>query len=1168
MKKKLTKTTALAIMKLSFIHVFILLFVCCSFSREINGQGVLDKIVTVDLKNEEVKKIILELEKVSGIHFVYSPQVIQSSRKADIKANQEKLGKVLEEFLKPLFINYEVVDDYIVLNTPNIVAAKVNDRTMLKETLKEEGYDEKVITGVITDEKDIPLSDVSVKVKGTDVGTTTNGRGIFKLTIPSDNNAVLLVSSVGYITQEIAVGNNANYTVKLKPTDTKLEEVVMVAYGSKTKKDLTGSVSSIRANDISKSVALSPQQAMQGRMPGVFVSSSGGDPNNGPVIRIRGVTTFSGTNDPLYVIDGVVIDEYGSRSTFTIGSVKANDIKGTQNIFNLINPADIESISVLKDASSAAAYGARAANGVILITTKKGKEGRAKLNFSAQKGVANIIKKMKLLSTKEYVDLVNLANAGNPNYGNEQFDVFKADNPKYLGNSATYDWQDAVINKNAAVEDYNLSVSGGTQNATYFVGGGFAHQESALKFNAQKRYSLTARTEYKISKYFELGQTLRLAYTDLNNNRDNTGVPTNLYNVIRTSPWQPIYNANGFNGYQEIASSNQYGRTTSNWLGTASVTNNDYGTFKLLGSAYATVIPVKNLRITGTIGTDYFTGRRVAWAKKEDALFSGNGPGGLGNRLQEVNSINYMLSKRISADYNLFAGSHSVNIYAHAESQVSRWSASDASRAGITDVDDPELFNINGKNADATTWNDKNAFINYLGRISYKYSDKYYLDITALRQGTSVFNPKDRQWGTFPSVAGAWRISKESFFKNLPFDDFKIKAGVGQLGNADASSFQYLSLVNNAFASYIIGGTPIVGAFLSNYPNANLTWEKITTYNIGFESVFKKNITFSFEYYKRLTKDILQPYSLPATAGVSTNPYKNIGSAQNTGIELTLGYQNKIKDFNYNVGFNLTTTSNKVTKLDNNLPVGTPAGFVILGDPINSIYGYKVDGVIKTQAQLDAYKAKYPGSPLISELQVGDLMYQDIGGAPGDQDVKAGRITNSTPDGKIDGFDGRARLGKSIPGFFYGITLGGDYKGFDFSILLQGVGDVQTVNSIKQANTGYDLGNQLKSALDYWSTTNPNSNNPRAIAYGASAGNNGNFSDRFVESGSFLRLANLQIGYTLPQKIFAKTGAIDNIRFFVSGSNLFLITKYTGYDPENDFLPAPRSILGGIKISF
>jgi TonB-linked SusC/RagA family outer membrane protein len=1168
MKKKLTRSTASAIMKLSFIQVFLFLFACCSFSREIKGQALLERKVSIDLKNVEVKKIIVELEKVSGIRFVYSPQVIQASRKVDLKASREKLVDVLNGFFKPLSINYEVVENYIVLNAGNTPAEQPGEGTPPKENPKEEDKKnlyEKWITGVVTDEKEEPLSGATIKLKESGNGTTTNDKGIFKLSITSENDATLLISSVGYVGQEVAIGTSTFFTVKLKATDNKLNEVVVVAYGARTKKDLTGSVSSIRSDEISKSLALSPQQAIQGRMPGVFVSSSGADPNNGPTIRIRGTTTFSGTNDPLYVVDGVVIDEYGSRSTFTIGAQKAGDIKGPQNIFNLINPADIESISVLKDASSAAAYGARAANGVILITTKKGKEGRAKLNLTAQKGGSNIIRKLDVLNTKEYVDLQTIANAGNPNYGNAQYDVLKPDNPKYLGNSATYNWQDAVINKNAVVEDYNLSVSGGTQNSNYYVGGGFARQQSALRFNEQRRYSLTSRTEFKINKYFEVGQTLRLAYTNLDNNRDNTGVPINLYNVIRTAPWQPIYDPNGYGGFQQVVP-DQFGRTTQNWIGISSVTSNNYKTIKLLGNAYATLIPVKNLRITGTIGTDYFTGRRLAWAKKEDALFNAQGSSS-GNRIGEVNSINFMLNKRISADYTANIGNHHINVYAHAESQQSRWSAVDASRAGITDVDDPDLFNIAGKDANSTTWKDQNAFINYLGRISYKYSDKYYLDLTALRQGSSVFDPKGKQWGTFPSIAAAWRISKENAFKNLNFDDLKIKAGVGQLGNSDASSFQYLSLVNNTYASYIIGGIPFVGAFLSNYPNANLTWEKITTYNAGIEGTYSKNLSFSFEYYKRLTSDILQPYNLPATAGVSSNPFKNIGAAQNTGIELTLNYQNKINAFNYNVGFNVTTTANKVTRLDGNAPVGTPAGFVVLGDPINSIYGFKTAGVIKTQAQLDDYKTKYAGSPLVSELQPGDLMYQDIGGPPTPDDVKAGRRISSTPDGKIDGFDATSRIGKTIPGYFYGITLGGDYKGFDFSVLLQGVGDVQRVNFVKQAATSYDLGNQLKSALDYWSPTNVNSNNPRAISYGASAGNNGNFSDRFVESGAFLRFANLQIGYSLPKKLWGNSG-LGNVRFFVSGTNLFVITKYTGFDPENDVLPAPRTIIGGVNISF
>jgi TonB-dependent starch-binding outer membrane protein SusC len=1039
-------------------------------------------------------------------------------------------------------------------------AGTVINYTSVKETVNI------VVKGIITNEANKPLSGVSVVEKGTSNGVSTDAKGGFSISVKNESS-ILVFSYIGYISQEVTLGLNRELTIALQPDVKQTDEVVVIAYGSRAKKDLTGAVSSITAGDIVKSTALSPQLAMQGRMAGVFVSSPGGDPNSAPTVRIRGVTTFSGTGDPLYVVDGVVIEEYGSKSTFTVGYQKAGDLKGRQNIFNLISPADIESISVLKDASSAAAYGSRGANGVILITTKKGKDGKAKFNFTGQKGFSNIGKRLKTLNTAEYVSIVNEANVNNLNFGEAKYNIYKKDSAGYLGNSPTYDWQDAIINKNANTEEYNLSMSGGSPGANYYVSGGYATQESDLKFNKQKRYTLSTRTEFKLNKFFEIGQTLRLAYTDLTDNRGNSGIPADLYNAIRVTPWQPIYNKDGRNGFQEVAA-NQFGRSVANFLAYPNYTNNNFATNKVLGNAYATLIPVKGLRMTGTVGIDYFTGRRIYWETIPAVFFNAQGGNG-NNGLTEVNTVNFSINKKLAAEYITNFGVHSLNLYAHAEQTNISFHGVDAIRNGIIGVSDPNYFTVSGRDADATTFKDRGGYIAYLGRMSYKYSDKYYADVTVLRQGSSKFNPAGgKQWGTFPAVSAAWRISREKFMHKLPFDDFKIKAGIGQLGNDDTKAWQYLSLVNNTFSSYNLAGTPQLGAFFTNYPNALLTWEKLTTYNAGFDVTYKNNLTVSFEYYKRVTAKILQPYSLPSTAGISESPLKNIGAAENTGIELSAAYKNHFHKFNYNIGFNITTTKNKVTKLDGNNPVGTPAGFVILGDPFNSIYGYKTAGVIKTAAQLTAYKTTYATSPGISQLQLGDLMYQDIGGAPTPEDIKAGRRISNKPDGKIDNYDAGSLIGKRIPGFFYGINLSGNYEQLDFSILLQGVGDVQEVNYIKQASTNYDYGNQLKSTLDHWSTSNTNSNNPRAVNTGASADNNNQFSNRFVESAAFLRFANLQVGYTLPNYITEKAKFISSCRFFISGSNLFLITKFSGYDPENQFVPAPRTIIGGVNISF
>ena len=1022
------------------------------------------------------------------------------------------------------------------------------------------------VTGLVLDELGKPLPNVSILQKGVSNGTFSNNRGEFVLYIDRPSG-MLSVSYIGYQTLQVSYRTNQEVFIQMLPDVKMNEEIVVVAYGTRTKKDLTGAVSAITSQDITKSVALSPQMAMLGRMPGVYVASPGGDPNATPVVRVRGVTTFSGkSSGPLYVVDGVIIDEYGSRSTFSLNAQKADDVKGTQNIFNLINPADIESISVLKDASSAAAYGARAANGVVLITTKKGSEGRARVNFTTNVGVSNIRKTLEVLNTEQYVDIVNEANQGNPDFDDPKYDIYKRDKPAYLGNNGTVDWQSAIINRNAGYANYDLSISGGSKTANYYVGAGYASQESSLKFNSQERYTLSTRTQFKINKLIEIGQTFRLAYTDMSDNRNNTGVPIGLAEVFSTPPWQPIY-GDGPNGFARVGVS-QYGpETKQNFMGVASVTSKQSDTYKLLGNGYITLRPLANLQITGSVGTDYFTLRELQWSLRtlndfEKSLDNGNSIG-------EIRTTNFLLQKRFSVNYaTVIASKHFVDLYVHAEDQKSIFNSLIAGRSNISDVDDPDLFSVNGPGASADAYKDQNAFINYLGRLSYSYLDKYYVDLNILRQGSSVFNPQGYQWGTFPSIAGAWRISKEKFMQFFPVSDLKLRFGFGELGNSDTKGWQYLTLISNTNAAYIIGGNPVLGAFFTNYPNHNLTWERLRTYNVGIEGAIARKINFSFEYYRRTTSQILQPYKLPASVGVIEFPFKNIGAANNTGVEFSFQYLDNIGRLHYSVGGNITTTKNTVTKLNDNLPVSTPVGLVVLGDPINSLYGYQSDGVIKDEVELNEYKKQYLSSPLVQQLQAGDLRYVDIGGPPNAADQQAGIRYHAQPDGKIDDYDGLAYLGKTIPGFFYGVNIGAQYGEFDLSVLLQGVGDVKKQSDVLLNGTIYRFSNKLSRVLNRWTPANSQSDIPRAINYGASAVNNSRLSDRFIEDASFLRLANIQVGYAMSEAVLKKLKHIDRVRLYISASNFFMITRYSGYDPENDYVPTPRTIVFGMNLSF
>lgn len=1167
------KECVLKVPKRVVLALVAILLPLCSYPQTFaNGRIYTAKQTTSS--TIKLRDAVLQIKGWYNINIVFEESLLEGKTVNDSVLNRlPDFEKVLSAVLQPSGLDFKKVkkNAYLIVSSspltkdlselarlPLAVQGQDLSSVFLVSTAPESALTALQVSGTVKDEAGIALPGVNILEKGTTNGTTTDANGNFKFSV-EDTNSVLVFSFIGYASKEVTVGSTTQFDISLEPDMKSLEEVVVVAYGTKSKKDLTGAVSAINADEIVKSTSLTPQMAMRGTMPGVFVSAQGGDPNSKPTVRIRGVTTFSGKSaEPLYVIDGVMVRPYGDNSTFN-NAQKIDDIKGTQNIFNLINPSDIESISVLKDASSAAAYGALAANGVVLITTKKGKDGKAKIDFRAQTGITNLSNgKIDVMNTPQYVEYVNRSYAGDPAFNDPEFDIYKEGSSSYLGNSPTYDWQDAIINKNGKIEEYNLSVSGGTAKATYYLSGGYARQESNVKFNDQKRYSLSTSMDFKPTEYFEIGQNFRLAFTDQHDDRDNTGVPISMANAaFRNAPWMPIYNENGYGGYQQIANENQFGTLGQNYLAVGDFSETKYYTYKTLGNVYARLKPVKNLSITGTIGVDYYTTNRDAYQLGEVQLFLGNSATPGPNRYQQIKGSNLNLTKRLAAEYAFFIGEHNFNLYGHAESVQFKYQSLDATSTP-SGVSDPYLFLIDSEGTPAS-YKEDNALIGYVGRLSYKYKDKYYIDGTFLRQGSSKFGP-DNRWGIFPSVSAAWRLTSESFMESVTFvNDLKIKAGIGQLGNDDVVGWQYLSLVENRYQSYLTGNNVVtVGSTFSNFPTRDIGWEKVTTINFGFESTLFEKINFSAEYYKRITDDILQSYSLPGTAGVTPTPFRNIGSCTNTGIELVLGYSDNVGEFNYGIDFNITTVKNRVTKLSG----GVPSGSAVLGYPIGSIYGFKSDGVIKTQEQLDAYKITYASSEYVNLLQLGDLMYEDIGG---ERELPS-EFNNGVPDGVIDGNDGSAYLGKTIPGYFYGVSLRADYKGVDLSVQLQGVGDVMRVNSLKQEGL-YPTGtnNRLTELLDSWTPENSDSNLPRLVSTGGSLANNGRFSDRFVENGSFLRVANVQLGYRLPSSVMEKTKVLSSARIFVSGSNLLTFTKYTGYDPENDFIPPARIIMAGIN---
>lgn len=1070
------------------------------------------------------------------------------------------------------------------------------------------------LTGKITDSSsNAAVSGATISLKNNSkVGTVSDINGNFKISVPK--GSVLTISSVNYKTVEVLTGNDLFLNIILTPASSELDEVVVIGYGTRKKKDLTGAVSTVDAKDIEKSTAMTPELALQGRAPGVFIESGGGNPDARPLVRIRGVNTF-GYAEPLYVVDGIPIYEGGSG--VTDGAI--GDIRSPINIFSLINPDDIASISVLKDASAAAVYGVRASNGVILITTKKGK-GKARIDASLSYGVQQLPKFLDVLNTQQYFSLVSDSYNANPDMNNgvpvsigDKFGSFyDPSSSQYAGNSPTYDWQHALANKNAPIEDYNVRISGGSDNVSYYVSAAYSKTESPLKSNYLERYSIASNIDARISKMFSAGLTVRLVQQNsLENTQDD------LPSMANAIPFQPIYDPKDITGYAAVASGSfvpnpDYdpslaspgapydfapgdpqllwgSQSKSNAFAFESLNNLSYLLYNVIGNGYVQFEPIAGLKIKGSLGGTYYQNLKKDWENFDSWRFSqtpgnpysgqdGNAKGSY--RERRGTTINW--NKELSINYtHVFAGDHTVDILLDASDQFAHWTVSDL--VGNVNYTDPQFRSIDNQPPYTQGFYyvlQEDDLIGYLGRVSYNYKSKYYLDATVRHDGSSRLAP-GHKWGTFPSFAAAWRISAENFFPKTQFiNDLKLRGGWGKLGNfQSAGYYEYLSTISLT-PDYTVGsgngdgvGTQLQGAALPGFANSTLDWEKVKTTSIGLDAIlFSNHVNFTAEYYNKLTYGIIQSVSLPPNTGIQDPADLNIGEVRNSGFEFDIGYNTTIGKVNFNAGGNLTTVRNRVEKLYLGTPMGGESGRIEEGYSMFYLWGYKVGGIFQSQAEIDNWRKTHADVNIgqdINDVSVGyqyapgDMYFQDVYGNP---DPNTKERYSKTPDSLINSND-RTYLGKTIPGFYYGFNFGANWNGFDISVFFQGVGDVQKFNYLRASmETMSGLANELSSTMNRWTESNHSTTMPRAV-YGDPADAT-RFSSRFVENASYLRLKNLQIGYTLPKTLLRRIGFIQNFRIYLSGINLFTITKYTGYDPEADGVPPTRQYLAGVNLSF
>jgi len=1060
------------------------------------------------------------------------------------------------------------------------------------------------VTGKVTDvETKSPLTNVSVMVKGSKVGVVTNDAGFYTISVPAGGK--LVFSYLGNLPNEQSVPASGMLNVSLSSKPRSLDEVVVIGYGSRKKKDVTGAVSTIGEKDIEKSTSMTPELALQGKAAGVFIESGGGAPGARPIVRIRGVNTF-GFAEPLYVIDGVPIFEGGAGVTG--GAI--GDIRSPINIFSMINPADIESMTVLKDASAAAIYGVRASNGVILITTKQGKTGKPRVEFNASYGTQKLPKSINTLNTQQYFTLLqesyNAYPDANTSFAQKFGPLYDASNPAYVGNSPTYNWQNELRNDNATLQDYNVKVSGGSAGTNYYFSGGYSKTESPLKANNMERYSVALNVDSKISKYVQAGINVRLiSQSALENTQGDLGT------MIATIPFQPIYDKNSPTGFAQVSSGTfkdnpdydptkleagplkvfnagdpkqLWGtQTRYNPFAFQQLNNTSYNLLNTLGNAFIQIEPITGLKLKGSLGGNYMMNLRKTFNNNEAWKYSqtptnpylnqdGFAKGSYGER--QGRTVN--LNKELTLNYvHTFHKDHSIDVILGVSNQYSKWNWTDASSpVNYTDPQYWGVANLRPFTGAAAGVLQEDALIGYLGRVSYKFKDKYYFDATIRRDGSSRLAPQNK-FDNFPSFSAAWRISRENFFPELSFvNDLKIRGGWGQLGNfQSAGPYQYLSGVGLS-PDYALGsgngngnGTQQQGAFLPNFANTSLTWEKVKTSSLGIDAVlFNNHVNFTAEYYNKTTFDIIQSVGLPPNTGIQRPADLNVATVRNSGIELQIGYNKKFGNVNFNASGNLTTVSNEVVKLNGGAPIGGEGGRIEEGYSMGYLWGYKVGGIFQNQAEIDKWGLAHPdGDANIGSnaYKPGDMYFQNVYGDP--REGKTERYS-PTPDSAVNSND-RTYLGKTIAGFYYGFSVGAEYKNFDVSVFLQGVGDVQRYN---YARSGMESmsgpANQWATTLNRWTPTNPSSTMPRAVFSDPYA--TGRFSSRYVENASYLRLKNIQIGYSLPAGVMSKLSFAQKIRFYVSGVNLLTVTNYTGLDPENDILPPTKQFLFGISAAF
>lgn len=1087
-------------------------------------------VINLKLENATVEQVLDKIEKGTDFSFLFTDKSVDIDWKVNVDVHDKNINELLDILFGGTNVQYRIVDKQIVLSNRPLLAENVNQQ--------------KKISGKVIDANGDPVIGANVVEKGTTNGTITDMSGNFVLSV--NPNAVLSVSYIGYVSKDIQVKDRSSFTISLEEDSELLDEVVVVGYGTMKKKDLTGAVGTLKGESLSARKTTQLSTALQGATSGVLVTRDNSAPGATASIKIRGVTTI-GESSPLVIVDGVPGD------------------------INQVNPDDVESMSVLKDAASASIYGSRAAAGVIVITTKRAKENDLSLNYNFEYGWEMPTRLPEYVGAQRFMEMVNELRYNDNNAGG-WYQTYSEDQVNnWIKNNATdpdaypiTDWQDEILKNSAPRQTHSINIAGGSKVVQTKASFRYDKTDGIYVNRNYERYMIRVNNDFKINKYIE-------AHLDVNFKRSKSEEPHRNPMDLQYRATPPIYAARWSNGMWGDVKD---GENTLAMITDGGLKTSWYN--RLGGKAAIDISPIEGLKISGVIAPTYNFDKVKSFRKQVPFTYA-NDPntvkgymnGFTTTKLTENRNDSYDVTTQFFANYNKSFGQHDLSAMIGYEDYYAFWENLSASRDQYELMNfpyldiGPENLRDNGGNAE------EYAYRSFFGRIAYSYASRYLLQVNFRRDGSSRFAP-DSRWANFPSLSAGWVVSEEQFMKNLNWNwlsFLKLRGSWGTLGNEritmtkNSSTVQnyypYQSALNFGSALFYSGNSlnSLLSAAQQYYAVRNISWETTETWDIGLDANFLDGrLHFSGDFYKKKTKDMLLALEIPKFIGYD-NPSVNTGNMHTTGYDLEIGWRDQVGDFRYSVSANLSDFISKMGNLGGTEFLGEKVKME--GSQFDEWYGYISDGLFQTQEEVD-------NSPkLNNNVTVGDIKYKDISGPDG------------VPDGKISSEYDRVLLGGSLPRYMFGVNFSASYKGFDFSMMFQGVGSQNSRisrNMIEGLNTNWGGFPSILEG-DYWSTNNTAAENagvkyPRLTRNSVDA--NMSMSDYWMFNGRYLRMKNLTVGYTLPG-VWTKKISMESVRFYLSGNDLFCLSKYPhGWDPEvsTTGYPITMSVLLGVSVNF